>query len=111
MNLPQQTIASRILILALLGIFIFRIKDKICFMRNEKYMYTKIVVSVLIFAFGLIKSTYPDNSFDIGKYHLIVQTSEFINWFKDYSDASDIKILCNNGEDDNDSGDWVIIKW
>ena len=29
----------------------------------------------------------------------------------DYSDACDIKILCNNGDDDNDSGDWVIIKW
>lgn len=30
---------------------------------------------------------------------------------EDYSDASNIKILCNNGDDDNDSGDWVIIKW
>lgn len=30
---------------------------------------------------------------------------------KDYSDAINIKILCNNGNDDNDSGDWVIIKW
>lgn len=30
---------------------------------------------------------------------------------EDYSDVSNVKILCNNGADDNDSGDWVIIKW
>lgn len=81
LNIPQQTIVSRILIILMYGGGVIQLKKLYAIKRN-KYSFTKLIVSIIILVLGMIKSLYPDYSSDTGNYHLIAQSSDFVNWFE-----------------------------
>lgn len=81
-SLPQQTAFSRIIALLVVAFLIQGIRDKITFAKAEKYDKTKVVGILGIFFAAMVKSIYPDTSFDVQNYHLIAQNTDFVNFFE-----------------------------
>lgn len=82
LSVPQQMIISRIFCAFLIVGLFCKIKDKIQFAVNRKYRITKGIGIFFILLVGLIKSLYPDLSYDVGNYHLIAQRNKFVNYFE-----------------------------
>ncbi len=55
---------------------------KLYTIKRDKYNFIKLIISIIILVLGMIKSLYPDCSADTGNYHLIAQSSDFVNWFE-----------------------------
>jgi len=81
-NLEQATITSRIII-ALSVIFISSKFYRICTIEKLNLNIYKIFGLSIIVFLGLWKSVYPDNAYDTGSYHYLLQYPGFINYFND----------------------------
>lgn len=81
-NLEQATITSRIII-ALSVILISSKFYRICTIEKLNLNIYKILGLSIIVFLGLWKSVYPDNSYDTGSYHYLLQFPGFIDYFND----------------------------
>lgn len=81
-SLPQQTVVSRIVALFLVTILLLTVRKKICIIKEKRYSFTKIIAILFILMVGLVKSIFPDTSYDVGNYHLIAQSNDFVNYFQ-----------------------------
>ncbi len=81
-SLPQQTFFSRVVALFFVAFLIFSVREKVCLAKEKKYSITKIITIIFIIMLGLVKSCYPDTSYDVGNYHLIAQSNDFVHYFE-----------------------------
>lgn len=81
-SLPQQTPVSRMIALFFMTLLILGIFKKVSIKNTEKYDIIKTAGIIFIILVSLIKSIYPDTSFDVNNYHLISQSIDFTNFFE-----------------------------
>lgn len=81
-SLPQQTVFSRMIALLFVALLILMISKKVSIRNTGKYDIIKTAGIIFIILVSLIKSIYPDTSFDVNNYHLILQSIDFTNFFE-----------------------------
>lgn len=82
-NLPQTTLASRVIVIVALVFAMWKISKCIEF-SEIAISRAEFFVIIIILLIGIFKSVYPDSAYDTYNYHLVAQRRGFINYFTDH---------------------------